>query len=270
MAPPDRHFRSRAQPVDPPRAPGTDLRGLLRTIDGGPFQDYRKILGTHELGDFRLAVLSVPPDALGGPAHLRLSIDRTRAGLTGAWSRGEVARLVLEDAIVRAAVRALDELSGPHPGIGSRFGARVGRAAGAGARVADHRERGRRPRRAGALVRPSRLATTGPWAAGRLDPVRSPSPSRDGGAPVSAATCGRGAPAGRSASHVGTAPPARSRGEGWRASCPSPHSPAGRSRRKQPCRSRRRVDRSPASPSRRGSPFSSRAACPARVRGCGR
>jgi hypothetical protein len=85
----------------------------LRTIDGGPFQAYRRILGDHELGDFRLTVQSVPPDALGGPARLRLSIDRARAGLLGAWSHGEVARRVLEDAIARAAARAVDEGTGP-------------------------------------------------------------------------------------------------------------------------------------------------------------
>jgi hypothetical protein len=85
----------------------------LRSIDGGPFQAYRRILGEHELGDFQLTVLSVPPDALGGPARLRLSIDRARAGLDAAWSRNATARLVLEDAIVRAASRAIDELNGP-------------------------------------------------------------------------------------------------------------------------------------------------------------
>jgi predicted ABC-class ATPase len=73
-------------------------------------------VGEHEIGDFSLTVQSVPPDALGGPARVRLSIDRTRAGLEGAWSRGDLARLVLEDAIVRAASRALDELAGPSPG----------------------------------------------------------------------------------------------------------------------------------------------------------
>jgi hypothetical protein len=82
-------------------------------IDGGPFQGYRRIVGEHELGDFSLTVLSVPPDALGGPARLRLSIDRARAGLDGAWSSGDIAREVLEDAIVRGAVRALSELAGP-------------------------------------------------------------------------------------------------------------------------------------------------------------
>jgi len=125
MPPPDRFSRYRTQPVRPsrgrtqpppqaePRAPGTGLRGLLRTIDGGPFQSYRRILGEHELGDFRLTVLSVPPDALGGPARLRLSIDRAGAGLLGEWSRGEIARVVIEDSIVRAAARAIDELTGP-------------------------------------------------------------------------------------------------------------------------------------------------------------
>ena len=110
MAPPDRFSRYRSQPTVV-----TGLRGLLRTIDGETFHAYRRILGEHELGDFSLTVLSVPPDALGGPARVRLSIDRARAGLEGTWSRGEVARLVLEDAIVRAASRALDELSGPSP-----------------------------------------------------------------------------------------------------------------------------------------------------------
>ncbi len=100
-------------PQTEPRAPGTGLRGLLRTIDGGPFQSYRRMLGEHELGDFRLSVLSVPPDALGGPARLRLSIDRAGAGLLGEWSRGDIARLVIEDSIVRAAQRAIDELAGP-------------------------------------------------------------------------------------------------------------------------------------------------------------
>jgi len=100
-------------PQAEPRAPGTGLRGLLRTIDGGPFQAYRRILGEHELGDFRLTVLSVPPDALGGPARLRLSIDRAAAGLLGEWSRGDIARLVIEDSIVRAAARAIEELTGP-------------------------------------------------------------------------------------------------------------------------------------------------------------
>jgi len=153
MAPPDRSSRYRTGPARPhpdvpsaarvaPRAPGTGLRGLLRTIDGGPFQAYRRILGEHELGDFRLAVLSVPPDALGGPARVRLSIDPARAGLDGAWWRGETARVVLEDAIVRAAARAIEELTGPSvasaPGSGrvwidppgpdlvERTGARVG------------------------------------------------------------------------------------------------------------------------------------------------
>src|SRR6185436_16156307 len=66
--------------------------------------------------DFSLAVMSVPPDALGGPARLRLSIDRARAGLEGAWSRDEISRLVIEDAIVRAAARAIEDLSGPSAG----------------------------------------------------------------------------------------------------------------------------------------------------------
>lgn len=110
MAPPDRFSRSLSSPSQ-----AAGLRGLLRAIDGGPFQAYRKILGEHELGDFSLTVVSVPPDALGGPARLRLSIDRARAGLEATWSRGELARLVLEDAIVRAATRALEELAGPSP-----------------------------------------------------------------------------------------------------------------------------------------------------------
>ncbi len=126
MAPPDRFSRFRTQPARPfrgrapsplppaePRPPGTGLRGILRTIDGGPFQSYRRILGEHELGDFRLTVVSVPPDALGGPARLRLSIDRAGAGLLGEWSRGDIARLVIEDSIVRAAAHAIDELTGP-------------------------------------------------------------------------------------------------------------------------------------------------------------
>jgi predicted ABC-class ATPase len=126
MPPPDRFSRYRTRVARPPRrdaavpplphaeprAPGTGLRGLLRTIDGGPFQSYRRILGEHELGEFRLTVLSVPPDALGGPARLRLSIDRAGAGLLGEWSRGDVSRVVVEDFIVRAAVRAIGELSG--------------------------------------------------------------------------------------------------------------------------------------------------------------
>jgi predicted ABC-class ATPase len=108
MGPSDRFSHTLSRPLS-----GTGLRGLLRTIDGGPFLAYRKILGEHELGDFSLAVISVPPDALAGPARLRLSIDRARAGLEAAWSRGDIARLVLEDAIVRAAARVLDELAGP-------------------------------------------------------------------------------------------------------------------------------------------------------------
>jgi len=110
--------RDGARPAASTRAPHaavTGLRGLLRTIDGGPFQAYRRILGEHELGDFRLEVLSVPPDALGGPARLRLSIDRARAGLDASWSRGDLARLVIEDAIVRAAARALDDQTGAAP-----------------------------------------------------------------------------------------------------------------------------------------------------------
>ncbi len=110
MAPPENSSHDRTQRA---RFPGTGLRGVLRTIDGGPFQAYRRILGDHELGDFRLTVLSVPLDALGGPARLRLSIDRRGAGLVGAWSHGDVAERVLEDAIVRAAARAVEEGTGP-------------------------------------------------------------------------------------------------------------------------------------------------------------
>lgn len=101
-------------PVLQPAVPG--LRGLLRGIDGVAFQAYRRILGDHEIGEFRLAVQSVPPDALGGPARMRLSIDRKRAGLEGDWSRGDLARLVLEDAIVRAAEKAIGELTGAATG----------------------------------------------------------------------------------------------------------------------------------------------------------
>lgn len=97
----------------PARSSCTDLRGVLRGIDGDPFHAYRRILGDHAVGEFRLSVMSVPPDALAGPARIRLSIDRARAGLEGAWSRGELARLVLEDAIVRAAAHAIEELAGP-------------------------------------------------------------------------------------------------------------------------------------------------------------
>lgn len=89
------------------------LRGVLRSIDGSPFQAYRKILGDHAVGDFRLTVLWVPPDPLGGPARVRLSIDRRSAGLDGDWAATDDARAVLEDAIVRAAARAIDEQFGP-------------------------------------------------------------------------------------------------------------------------------------------------------------
>lgn len=85
----------------------------MRAIDGSPFQAYRKIRGEHELGEFRLTVLSVPADALAGPARIRLAIDRSRAGLEGPWSRADAARVVLEDAIVRAAVHAIEESAGP-------------------------------------------------------------------------------------------------------------------------------------------------------------
>jgi len=149
MAPPGRfsHHRAHAPPAPQiaPRAPGTGLRGLLRTIDGGPFHAYRRILGEHELGDFSLSVLSVPPDALGGPARARLSIDRVRAGLEGEWSRGDVARLVIEDAIVRAATRAIAELAGPSaasaPGSGRVWidPQGSGLAARTNARVGDER-----------------------------------------------------------------------------------------------------------------------------------
>jgi predicted ABC-class ATPase len=108
MAPPARSAHHRT-----PLPSGTGLRGILRAIDGDSFQTYRRILGDHELGDFRLTVQSVPPDALGGPARLRLGIDRARAGLEAAWSHGATARLVLEDAIVRAASHAIDDLNGP-------------------------------------------------------------------------------------------------------------------------------------------------------------
>jgi predicted ABC-class ATPase len=60
-----------------------------------------------------LTVLSVPADALAGPARLRLTIDRGRAGLDVAWSRTPEARPILEDAIIRAAIRAIEELPGP-------------------------------------------------------------------------------------------------------------------------------------------------------------
>lgn len=159
MPPPDRFSRYRTQGARPsrgrtitppapqaePRPPGIGLRGLLRTIDGGPFQAYRRVLGEHELGDFRLTVLSVPPDALGGPARLRLSIDRVGAGLSGEWSRGDVARLVIEDSIVRAAARAIDELNGPSaasaPGSGRVWIDRPGQelAERTNARVGDER-----------------------------------------------------------------------------------------------------------------------------------
>src|SRR5260221_11728274 len=97
-----------------PPEPG--LRGILRSIDGGPFQAYRRVLGEHEVGEFRLTVLSVPPDALGGPARIRLASDRHRAGLDGDWWRGDTARVVLEDAIVRAAARAVCDIAGPGAG----------------------------------------------------------------------------------------------------------------------------------------------------------
>ncbi len=108
MAPPDRSSHHRT-----PLSSATGLRARLRAIDGGPFQSYRRIVGEHELGDFRLTVVSVPPDALGGPARLRLGIDRARAGLEAPWTREPSARLVLEDAVARAASHAIDALNGP-------------------------------------------------------------------------------------------------------------------------------------------------------------
>jgi hypothetical protein len=110
MAPENRISHHRDQP-----SLVTGLRGLLRTIDGGAFHGYRRILGEHEIGDFSVTVLSVPPDALGGPTRVRLSIDRARAGLEGPWSHGDVARLVLEDVIARAASSALEASAGPSP-----------------------------------------------------------------------------------------------------------------------------------------------------------
>jgi len=132
-----------------PHAPGTGLRGLLRTIDGGPFQAYRRILGEHELGEFQVDVLSVPPDALGGPARVRLSIERTRAGLDGGFSRGEDAIVVLEDAIVRAAERAILELTGTAAGAAPGSGRLWIDTPGSDA-VA----------RSGARVEPARLSVT--------------------------------------------------------------------------------------------------------------
>ena len=86
------------------------LAERLRRIDGGPWAQYKQIVGEHEVGEFRLLVDHVPPDPFAGAARVRLVATRDPRRVPEAWSAGRNARVAAEDTIARDAAEALRRL----------------------------------------------------------------------------------------------------------------------------------------------------------------
>lgn len=88
------------------------LRERLRRIDGQPWPAYRRLVGEHEFGEFRVSIDHVPPDPFAGPARLRLIADHRTSGLPEDLVGERVRRIATEDFILRESARFLEEVAG--------------------------------------------------------------------------------------------------------------------------------------------------------------
>src|SRR5699024_9454508 len=58
-----------------------DLAQTLHSLDGRGYGDYKRIVGTHDLGVCRLTVDRVQVDPFAPPSLMRVSVDRSRTGI---------------------------------------------------------------------------------------------------------------------------------------------------------------------------------------------
>jgi predicted ABC-class ATPase len=112
--------RSRLAPETPAAHRG--IGAALRALDGRPFSDYRRIVGSHAMGDFTVHVDRVPADPFMGMARVRVAIDREASWVPSDLIDDRAGRLAVEDLVARAAAAALardSELARPAAPPGS-------------------------------------------------------------------------------------------------------------------------------------------------------
>ena len=85
----------------------SNLRGLLRRLDGQLYSQYRSLIGRHQLGEFEVVVDRVPPDPYAGGARVRLVVERQKANLPGDLTRPKERRLGVEAYLSARVVEAL-------------------------------------------------------------------------------------------------------------------------------------------------------------------
>lgn len=79
-----------------------DLAHTLTSLDGRGYGDYKRIVGTHDLGVCRLTVDRVQVDPFAPPSLLRVSVDRARTGIPDDLVADRAGRIAAGDWLARA------------------------------------------------------------------------------------------------------------------------------------------------------------------------
>jgi predicted ABC-class ATPase len=100
-----------------------DLAQTLHSLDGRGYGDYKRIVGTHDLGVCRLTVDRVQVDPFAPPSLMRVSVDRSRTGIPDDLVADAAGRIAAGDHLARAFAAAARS----HAGGGRRSPRRADR-----------------------------------------------------------------------------------------------------------------------------------------------
>ena len=89
-----------------------DLAQTLHSLDGRGYGDYKRIVGTHDLGVCRLTVDRVQVDPFAPPSLMRVSVDRSRTGIPDDLVADHAGRIAAGDHLARAFAAAARSHSG--------------------------------------------------------------------------------------------------------------------------------------------------------------
>ncbi len=93
-----------------PGRKAADLEDALRRLDGAGYGQYRSLQGEWDFGDFGLALEHAQPDPFAPPSRLRVRVPATVAAIPRDLHRDRVRRIAVQDFLLRALGRAVDEL----------------------------------------------------------------------------------------------------------------------------------------------------------------
>lgn len=89
-----------------------DLAHTLTSLDGRGYGDYKRIVGTHDLGVCRLTVDRVQVDPFAPPSLVRVSVDRARTGIPDDLVTDHAGRIAAGDTLARAFAAAARSQAG--------------------------------------------------------------------------------------------------------------------------------------------------------------